>query len=390
MGGLSKLLLLCFCSLLSAFAERCPQPSSSATPDRLLFQNGDVLTGQVLAINNDSIRFHNSALGELAVPWTAVVQVESHNHAIAPLTVGAVPRTSIAFQTALFTRSKDVVIVQLDNGQPRLELAALTLTKSVCDEAAQTPPSKTAPAKTGFISRWFLSVNAPESLAYGTASQQILGGSMTLELYEGSSNHTRLSATGSHNRSWQIGSSSVTTDALDAFLQQGRSFGPNRGGIYGKAETFLNTSLGLASEDSFGGGYYSPSFTRGSFQLKWLADLRYFRERLYGIVTPLNLVGSRFEGNMIFRKADSHDKTKTKYTVILDTWINPMWNNESALQGFATVNINFPLGRSVCLSFNPIEDDYLRNPPAGNRRNYATSYVTLAIQHGSNPNQRCY
>jgi len=68
----------------------------------------------------------------------------------------------------------------------------------------------------------------------------------------------------------------------------------------------------------------------------------------------------------------------------------PMWNNEKALQGFTTLQLSVPLGHSVCLSFSPIEDDYLRNAPTGKRRNYFSSSVGLKIERGSNPNEKCY
>lgn len=356
-----------------------------------MFQNGDVLTGQVLAISNDSITFRHQVLGNFVAAWSAVAQVESTNRSLAASLDNRLSGAGTAFKTAMFTRPKDVVTIKLDYEQPRLALAALTFTDPPCPETAQASltSSSDAPPASGAVRNWVLAVNSPASLAYGTASQMTLGGLATVDVYEGELNHSKLAAGGSYNRSWQIGSPSITTDTLDAFFQQGRSFGSNRGGVYAKAETYLNTSLGLAREDSFGGGYYSRNFTGGPFQFKWLADLRYFREQLYA-TDALNLVGSRFEGQLIYRKKDPTDNTKTKYDVILKAWVNPMWNHESAFQGFASAQISFPLGQSVCLAFSPIEDDYLGNPPAGNRRNYATSSISLKIQHGSNPNQRCY
>jgi hypothetical protein len=348
-----------------------------------------VLTGQVLAINNDSISFHNSALGELIIPWTTVAQVESHNRVITPSAENGPQRPAFAFKNAVFTHPKDVVTEQLDNGQPHIEFAALTFTQPPCDDTAQTPSRSTASAKTGFISRWLLSVNAPASFTFGTASQITLGGSGVLDFNEGKPNHSKLSISGNHNRSWQIGSPSVITDTVNAFVHQARSLGETRGDIYGRAETYLNTSLGIAREDSFGGGYSSPSYFKGPFDFEWAADLRYFRQRLYA-TNALNLIGSRFEVDLNYKKKDSDDKTKIKYDVNFTAWINPMWNNESTLRGFAWIRITFPIKHSVCFSFNPIEDDYLRNPPSGNRRNYATTSITLVVLRNSNPKKGCY
>jgi hypothetical protein len=104
----------------------------------------------------------------------------------------------------------------------------------------------------------------------------------------------------------------------------------------------------------------------------------------------VNLVGSRFEGQLTYRKADAADPNKTKYSLISRTWINPMWNNQDALQAFATFQVSVPVGRSFCFNFNPIEDDYARNAPPGKKRSYLTSSVTLQIKRTYDSKQGCY
>lgn len=386
------IVLALFCWLPNAMAHTCLEPRSVGSGDRVLFHNGDVLTGEVSSIDRTSVRFHSLALGDLVVPWDAIAQVQSSGRAVASEIVGPPDGAALPFDTAMVTRSNDGVTLKLDDRQPRIVSAALTFSDPPCDATAHESPSHAAapPDTRGVVSRWFLDVNAPASFAFGTSSQETFGGAMTFELYEGNLNHTRLAAAGAYNRSWQVKSPFVSSDTMDAFFQQGRSFGTNRGGIYGKAEAALNTSLGQVLEESFGGGYYSPTMGGGPLQYKWLADLRYFRERLYATPADLNLIGSRLENQLIYRKADSADKTKTRYSLILDAWVNPMWNNEKALEGSANVQVSVPLGPAVCFSFVPVEEDYLRNAPAGNRKNYVTSSLSLVIKHGSDPHQKCY
>ncbi|HEU5408312.1 MAG TPA: Ig domain-containing protein [Nitrospira sp.] len=169
--------------------------------------------------------------------------------------------------------------------------------------------------------RWLLNINAPASVAFGTTSQQTYGGLLDMEIYEGRLYHSEVLSGGSYNRTWGIGSPSIYTDIFDGYFQQSRSLSEDRGGLYGRTEWFLNTALGMALQTSYGVGYFSPDKKAGPFQLKWLADLRYFNERLYGTTSHLSLAGSRFEGQLIYRKKDSEDPSKTKvlvYFTVLD------------------------------------------------------------------------
>jgi hypothetical protein len=381
------------CALVPIRAQSCPG-SQVAGKDYILFLNNDTLTGDLLSIDSDSILFASQTLGELNIPWRVIKSIESKSGS-AILPGGAESRGRIIeFRRAFIEKSNETVTLKADDQKPRLILGALKFRVHCIEnsEMATASPKTAAPQKAPV---WVLNLKTPAFLAFGTASQETFGGTASLDVFSGTAGtsylyHSRLVASGTHNRTWQVGSPFVTTDTFNAFFQQSRSFGTTRGGIYGKAETFLNTSLGLAAQDSFGLGYYSPVKNYGPVQFNWLADTRYFRERLYATPGSLDLVGSRLEGQLIYRKTDPSDKSKTKYSVILKTWLNPMWNDERALQAFATLSLSVPIRRSLCISFNPIEDDYLRNAPLGNRKNYATSSVSLSIEHGSDPKQRCY
>lgn len=378
--------------MTSALSQPCPDSGSAVGEDHLTFSNNDTLTGEILSIDNHSIAFVSRTLGKLNVPWTAIRSIEIRDRVVFSESAG-LPENPIKFKTVRIERVQDAVALRLDDQNPRLLSGVLRFGDLDCLEipVAIAQPPQQGQAGTS----WVLNIKAPASLAFGTASQETFGGIASLNIYSGRVGqvpryHSELAATGSHNRSWQIGSPFVVTDTMDAFFKQSRSFGAAHGGIYGIAETFLNTSLGLAAQDSFGAGYYSPSRNLGPLQFNWQADLRYFRERLYASSESFDLAGSRFEGQLIYRKQDPQDKSKTKYLVILKSWINPMWNNEQALQAYGSLTLSLPLGRSVCIGFTPIEDDYLRNSPPGSRKNYATSSINLAIEHGSNPKQRCY
>jgi hypothetical protein len=372
----------------------------SAAADTVVFQNGDRLTGAVLEINSISIAFSNSAIGKLQIPWSAVAEIRSANRWAAEVPKSSPnPGNFQQFHTAVVTLVNGALSVKL-NEEPPQPFAVTS--KLVFAHQSATPPGPGPPAVPTAApkrpasahgpptSHWLFNINAPFLVTAGTENQLTWGGLFTFDLTEGNLNHTKLNAAGTHNRNWEVGSPFVTTDTFDAYLQQGRSFGGIRGGAFAKAEMFFNTSLGVALEKSYGAGLYSRTITKGPVSLNGSFDTRYFNERLYGGEKSLDLVGSRFEGQSVYRRMDPEKAGQVKFLVIAKAWINPMWNNERALQGYGFLQLSVPFGQSVCLSLSPVENDYVRNAPAGKRKNYFSSSVSLKIEHGANPKERCY
>jgi hypothetical protein len=357
--------------------------------DRVIFRNNDILTGKVVSVDSESVAFRNSAI-DVRIPWTLIMTIEISDRMMTIPSNGS-EGILTTFHKAEINHSERGPILTIETHEPVALSNEVSFRDQPClQNTRRTTPSETEKpsAKTG--TRWVLSSNAPLSVALGTTNQETLGGLSTLEFYEGKSNHSKLAVVGTHNRSWQADQPSVTTDTFDGFFQQGHSFGARDGGVYGKVEMFFNSALGMAREGSLGAGYYSSAKPLGPVQFNWLADLRYFNERLYGSHVDSAFVGSRFEGQLLYRKMDSVDKSKLKYLLTSRSWINPMWNNQNALRGFTTLNLTVPFKRSLCMSFSPIEENYMRNAPVGSKRNYFTSSVTLKVEHGSEPNQRCY
>lgn len=376
--------------LPGCFGQNCVDPSATEAKDRITFRNGDVLTGRLLEVGTESLQFCNSALGQVSIPRQAVAEVKSIERVTGPTGGSFSLEQTVTLANATPAAEEEQVWED-----PRgVSLRAKTSFKSPDNSNPQQAPSsreKTTDKKSPDPAvRWFFNVNAPPSVAFGTSSQQTYGGILDFQAYEGKLYRSEVWTSGTYNRAWQVKSPSIYTDNFDGYFQQSRKLASNRGGVYGRAEWFLNTSLGMALQESFGPGYFSPDKKMGRVEFRWLADLRYSRERLYQTRGGQDFVGSRFETQITYRRKDAHDPTKTKYLVIARSWINPMWNDEHALQAFTTWQVKFPFGKSVCLGFTPIEEDYMRNAPIGMKKNYVTSSVSLQIQRTYDPNKGCY
>ena len=235
---------------------------------------------------------------------------------------------------------------------------------------------------------WSLGLNAPESVVNATQSSQALGGSLFSNLYFGDPNHLIISASGTHQHNYSSGKS-LKTDIFDSIVQFNRTIGTDPGKkftFYPVGEWFFNTSLGLAVQRSGGAGLFLPTWRpkeSENFSFKVGADVRYFNERLYRTQPVLNLVGSRIQAQSIYKASDR------SWFISAVTWINPMWNNEGAWQGYGNLTLSLPFGKHVCLDFTPADDEYLENAPHGDRKNYLSSTATLKITAGPNPGQVC-
>jgi hypothetical protein len=377
----STFLICALCLLAPPCQPQVAAASPQAQSDQIIFLNGDRLSGELIEVTADTIRFKTAAMGEVTVKWETIKEVASNEKWVVTNPQKKFDADAFSsFSRAIITRPGASPALQLDD-KPPVTLSA----NSVAEFGIQKPTARQLAECLGpypddpfrrQTTSWFLGVNAPESLVNGTQSQQQFGGIAALDVCEQTKlNHTVLSAGGQHTRTWKIHQPSITTDVFDGTLTQKHLFHrPDGAGIYGVADFFFNNSLGMALQKSFGAGFLSPQFKKGNFSYTALADVRYFNERLYSNQPSLNLAGVRVDGQAKY--------TLHKFSINGHAWINPMFNDAKALQGLASIGPRLTLNPWVCLSLTE-EDDYLGNSPAGKRKNYFSSSLTLKIQHGA-------
>jgi hypothetical protein len=338
-------------------------PAPATASDQVLFLNGDRLTGTMIEVTSDSVRFKTAAMGEVTIKWDTVNKITSSNRWVTIYSQKTPDRNSYSkFSSAELRKQKDAPVMILDSGPPVFLLAT---SSAEFGDNPPTPHELTTCLgpypETPFTSQttaWILDLNGSPSMINGTQSQQQLGGAMTVDVCENTKrNHSVFDVTGSHVRSWSAGKPSIVTDTFEAsFTQQYFLRGPDGPLVFGIADTFFNTSLGMALQKSFGAGYNSRKFKSGPFKYSWGADVRYFNERLYATSSTLNLAGVRLQGDANYKNKNG------RFSIDAKAWINPMFNDEHALQGFASLSPSFKLKPWVCIGLKE-EDDYLGNAP---------------------------
>jgi hypothetical protein len=400
---------------------------SAGVPARVVFQNGDRVSGELLSADANGVQFQPSetVFGGLVVArWTAdhiaEIRLESTPDgtpvcmfASRSDTGGTVSR-KVCFQSAVATRALSGGSVRLrltkfrdesgasvsDPTGPRslIDVASLSVAqpgnpnlagRALSDgpiESAQHSPASAPPAASNnaaspALSMWSLGLSAPESIVQGTQSSQTLGGLFSDDLYFGDSDHFSLTASGTHQHNLSLHKPSIRTDTFDGTAMLSHAVDAFK--IYAVGDWFLNTSLGMAAQRSGGGGVLFPVYRPSKrFSAELWADLRYFNERLYSS-KDLDLVGSRIHTQAHYVSADG------AWSLTAEANYVPMFNNTSAWQSYGRFMVSFPVGNHVCLDLTPADDYYFDNSPLGFRRNYLKSTATLRIQAGSNPADKC-
>ena len=382
LGVFARALFFCT-SISTALIAQVAGGGGPNDADQISFLNGDRLSGSLMEVSVESIRFKTAAFGEVTIKWEAVREIRSKSGWIVMNAENRFDESSFQrFGEAIVTKPAAAPVVSLDGAAP------VSLDPSSTAKFGDQKPTSQAlayclgPYPEDPFNRqktsWFLAVNAPESMINGTNSQQQFGGAASLNICERTKvNHSVLSVGGQHMRTWKIHQPSIITDTFDGALEQQHMFKrPDGAGVYGIAEMFFNTSLGMALEKSFGVGLFSAQFTKGRFSYSARADVRYFNQRRYNVKSTQDLAGARLDGQGRYKLG--------KFSVNGHVWIEPMFNNAQALQGFGRLAPGVSLGPWVCLSLTE-EDDYLGNSPPGKRKNYLSSSLTLKIQHGQDP-----
>jgi uncharacterized protein DUF481 len=152
-------------------------------------------------------------------------------------------------------------------------------------------------------------------------------------------------------------------------LQQQFFLASNASFAYALADLYSNNSLGIHLTQSYGGGV---GYARGPFELD--GDLRYIDENYLPAGDTHHLVGAGLSGRYDF----SLDALLSAANLTATITAVPVFNESDAWFGDATIGLFLPFNGGVWGVTVIAEDNYVRNAPAGFRRNYFKATIGLA------------
>ncbi len=349
----------------AARKKSAPQP----TPDTLIFQNGDRLSGKLLRTVGNEVYFHSPFAGDVTVKWDNVKELRTGTrlvvleggifarHGVAPVNV---PKGTLAV-------ADGTIKVEDENGA---ETAQIPVKKAmyVVDE---TILKKQIAGHPGVLAGWNGSVTAGATVVQASQDQYTFTGSLGLlravptVAWLDTKNRTSLDFSGSFGKIIQPAytSDGVFTPAsaskssiYHADAERDEYFSPR---FYALAQTSFDHNYGqeLDLQQIYGAGIGWTAIKQPTQELDVKSTLQYESQQFLDATAGQNQ-------NLIGSTLDSTWAVKLPHKVLFKQQVNwiPAYNNPYAYSAGETNSLTMPFFRNLAFSVGSI-DSYLNDPP---------------------------
>ncbi len=338
-----------------------------ASPDTLVFANGDSLKGKLVSATGAGVTFHSDMAGDLTINWDKIKTIDAVEK-FAVIKNGV----RLTHKTPEADVAQGTIAVSDKNIQVQTPSGTSTISTSdtqaiVLDDAFQ----QTLYHEPGFFHGYTGALTLGAGIVESTQSARNFNGALTLvrtvpnAAWVSPRNKTTLDANLIYGLQKQDGTpttlpSSVKTDIIHGDLERDEYIKP-RFYYLGYASVDHNYSQGLALQDTFGGGFGYTVLKSAKQELDAKTDVHYEQQQFVPAagLPDNNLIGMDF-GETYTRKLPK-GLGLNESGVFTPAFNNP---NPSQPQPFSldiTAAVLFPVYKS--LSFNAgIVDNYLNNP----------------------------
>jgi hypothetical protein len=344
---------------------------ADAGADKLVFTNGDTLTGTLVRADRTAVVFKSAMLNEVTVPWKNVRTLTTSH----PYTVMLKDR-----RTRSGNLEADVETIRVapkaEEAQKGSAAAAaatpagaadagIPLNQTVMVLDAQTYEKRVA-IHPELWQGWKMSVKGGVNLIEATQSQQVYTGAFSLvratpELeWLPAHDKTTLSFLENYGKLTQEGVPTVRTGIFHALAEQdeyltARFFG------YISAVYDHNIAQSLSLQQAYGGGVGWKIVEREKTQIEAKSDLHYTRQSFEDPETENDLMASSFS-------VTGMHKLPRALLWRAATSFSPAYNRTNAFQMSGSSSLSVPLYHSLSLDMSVV-DNYLNNPQPGFLRN---------------------
>ena len=379
--GLASLLCLSLLGFGILSTPSAARAADNATPDTLVFANGDSIKGKLVGATNAGVTFHSDMAGDLTITWDKIK------------TIDAMEKFAIIKNGQKVSRKTPPAnvpegTVAISDKNINVTTPTGTTTVSTSDTAALVDaPSfeKTVYHEPGFAQGYTGAFTLGISEVQATQTANTFNGALTLvrtvpnAAWISPRNKTILDASAIYGLQTQkanpsLGTtySSVKTDIIHGDLERDEYLS-TRFYYLGYASTDHNYSQGLALQYIFGGGFGYTVLKSARQELDVKTDLHYERQEFTPSLAPVastpdnNLIGMDF-AEMYMRKLP-HGLALNETGVV-----TPAFNSASTSAAYPdpgrpfsadfTAALIFPVYKN--LGFNTgVIDNYLTNPAPG-------------------------
>ena len=354
-------LLFVLIPLASSLAHASPEKDAKAfaSPDVIVFANGDQLTGKFLRSLGGNAVFHSDVVGDITVKWDQIKAIRS--------------KSSFVVLQKGFHPAYDTLPPNLPEGTLAVENGKIDLTPS------QGPPPQPIPLanveyvidKTtferrllhppGLLSGWTGNATAGATVVQATQDTYSFTGGFSLVRavplvgWLSARNRTSLDLQSTYGKITQPGMPSVKSSIYHADAERDEYFSPRFFALI-QAAFDHNFSQGLGLQQIYGAGVGRTFIKQEKQTLDLKATIQYERQDFLSTAPGTNqsLVGSTFAVNYLRQLPKGMAFTQQISYI-------PAWNNTRAYSMGETNKLILPIYKRLGISLGTI-DSYLNNP----------------------------
>lgn len=351
------------------------ETTGTAGADTVTFMNGDRVTGKLVAATTDTVMFTGNATGSIALKWADIDHITTSK----PLEVSSTGADIVvAAGATLRMNATNLVIDRGTDGMTAVPVASFV---------AATPTEPPASAAVGFIRNWGAVLQMQDNVIQATQKQYQFGGTLhagreTRSRVRWKHQTTSFNLQANYSDSLKPKSSPVITSLYTGGIEH-HLYIDSRGStyLYVLADAYHNSSLGMRTEQEYGGGIgWKKKTKHQSFGVS--GDLRYLNEDLYlpgkGFESAAVGMTENYEYRFPWPKKGPPIAFSERILAL------PAISQAKAFQARAFARIDVPLNDKFSIGIQQI-DDFLRNAPLKTNQNYAGTQMTLKYTFGVVP-----
>jgi len=363
--------LLCF-TLTFALSLQAQSAPTAASPDVIVFTNGDQLTGKLVREVGGTVNFHSDVAGDITVAWDKIKSIHASEKFAAIQQGQHVTRKTADGEIAVGSLLVEDNQVKVTPPSGSEKVIPVKNTQYLIDQATYTTELRSNP---NFFHGWAGGLTAGATLVAATQNSRSFTGSAALVRaipsvdWLDARNRTLFDFTGAYGTVTQPGQTSLKSNIVHADAERDWYFSPR---FYVLVDTAFdhNFSQGLSLQQLYGGGGGDTLIKRPKQELDLKADL-HFEKQTYFVtpnVTPVppltpskNLVGADI--------GDTYMLKLPKGLVLNQTaMITPAFNDTNAYSATVTAALLFPVYKRLGFTVGTL-DNFLNDPAAGSKKN---------------------
>ena len=345
------------------------KPAPEPTPDTLVLQNGDRLSGKLLRTVGSEVYFHSPFVGDVTVKWENVKELRTGTQLVV-LEAGIFARHGaepVNLPKGALSVADDTITVHNESGAVTSQIPV----KKALYVVDETILKKQVAGHPGVLAGWNGSVTAGATVVQASQEQYTFTGAVGLlravptVAWLDTKNRSSLDFSGSFGKIIQPAymSNGVFTPAsaskssiYHADAERDEYFSPR---FYALAQTSFDHNFGQALDlqQIYGAGIGWTAIKRPTEELDMKSTLQYESQQFLNATAGQNQ-------NLVGSTLDATWAVKLPHKVLFKQQINwiPAYNNPYAYSAGETNSVMLPFFKNFSFSVGSI-DSYLNDPP---------------------------